>query len=187
MTPAGVAGLTFLDEAAAINAQVKELKCKGVRTVIVTIHRGSSQASYTGSTDPNATLGGAIAPIVTALDDEVDVVISGHSHSFSNALVKNANGHEILVPAGLLFEHSVQTTSTSKIDLKSGDVVTKSAKVVTTYSDVAPGSVRDPEVKALVDSAVALTAPLVNQVVGTFTANITRTQNLRGRVCSSET
>ena len=31
------------------------------------------------------------------LDDEVDVVVSGHSHGFTNALVKNANGKPILV------------------------------------------------------------------------------------------
>jgi 5'-nucleotidase len=179
VTPAGVAGLSFLAEAQAINAQVKELKCKGIRTVIVSIHQGSSQASYTGSTDPNVTLGGAIAPIVSALDDEIDVVISGHSHSFSNALVENANGHEILVTQAFSSSTAYDEIDL-EIDVKTGDVVSKSAKIVTTYSDVAPGNVRDADVKALVDSAVALTAPLVNQVVGSFTASITRTQSSAG-------
>ena len=35
--------------------------------------------------------------ILNDLDDEVDVVITGHTHSFSNALVKNKNGATFLV------------------------------------------------------------------------------------------
>src|SRR5262249_10940432 len=86
VTPAGVAGLAFLDEATAINAQVQALKDSGVRTIIVTIHQGARQApTYTGPTNPAATVGSPISDIVSRLDDEVDVVISGHAHQFTNA------------------------------------------------------------------------------------------------------
>ncbi|MGC4091179.1 MAG: bifunctional metallophosphatase/5'-nucleotidase [Polyangiaceae bacterium] len=180
VTPTGVAGLSFLDEATAINEQVHELKCAGVHSIIVTIHQGAAQSpSYTTPTDPAATLGSPISTIVSALDDEVDLVISGHSHSFSNALVKNQSGHEILVTQAFS-----ASTAYADIDLEierqSGDVIAKSARIVTTYSDQAPGNVRDTDVQAIVDQANAVTAPLVNRAIATFTADITRTQNAAG-------
>src|SRR5688572_13839566 len=52
VTPTGVAGLKFIDEADAINASVKQLKRQGVKTIVVTIHQGIRQTSYDGPTDP---------------------------------------------------------------------------------------------------------------------------------------
>ena len=180
VTPTGVAGLTFGDEVTAINQQVAELKCKGVRTIIVTIHQGAAQSpSYTGSTDPAATVGSPISNIVSQLDDEVDLVISGHSHSFTNALVETALGHPILVTQAFSASTAYDDIDL-EIDRASGDVVAKSARIVTTYSDQAPGDVRDPDVQAIVEAAQSLTAPLVNRVVATFTTDVTRAQSAAG-------
>ncbi len=44
MTPSGIAGLTFLDEADTVNALVPELKEKGIETIVVLIHEGGVQA-----------------------------------------------------------------------------------------------------------------------------------------------
>jgi len=175
VTPTGVAGLTFRDEATAINEQVRELKRKNVHSIIVTIHQGASQTSYTGATDTNATLGTPISTIVSALDDEVDLVVSGHSHTFSNALVNTTSGHPILVVQAFSASTAYDDIDL-EIDTDSGDVVAKSASIVTTYSDVAPGNTRDADVQAIVDQAVARTAPLVNRAVTTISGDITRTQ-----------
>jgi 5'-nucleotidase len=180
VTPAGVAGLTFQDEVTAINDQVSALKCQGVAAIIVTIHQGAPQnPSYATPTDPAATVGAPISTIVSQLDDAVDLVISGHSHSFSNALVKTASGHEILVTQAFS-----ASTAYGEIDLeldrRSGDVVGKTARIVTTYSDVAPGDVRDPDVQSIVEQAAAFTAPLVNRPIASFSADITRTQTSAG-------
>jgi 5'-nucleotidase len=179
VTPAGVAGLSFLDEATAINDSVKALKQRGVRSIIVTIHQGAPQTSYTGATDPSATLGSPIRNIVAALDGEVDLVVSGHSHSFSNALLPNADGTPVLVTQAFS-----ASTAFADIDLEldraTGDVVAKSASIVSTYSDVAPGDVRDPEVQAIVSAAAERVAPLVNQVVAQVAGDATRTQTPAG-------
>jgi 5'-nucleotidase len=180
VTASGVAGLSFLDEVSAINEQVAELKAKDVHTIIVTIHQGSFQSpSYTTPTDPAASVGAPISTIVSQLDDEVDVVISGHSHSFTNALVKTASGHEILVTQAFSASTAYDDIEL-ELERESGDVLTKSARIVTTYSDQAPGNVRDPAVQAIVDQASALTAPLVNRQIGRFTADITTAQNTAG-------
>lgn len=179
VTPAGVAGLKFLDEATAINARVAELKRRGVHTIVVTIHQGAFQQSYTGPTNPAAALGSPIRDIVSALDDEVDVVISGHSHTFSNALVATPSGHQILVTQAFAASTAYADIDLT-IDLEDGDVLTKSASIVTTFSDVAPGNVRDAAVQSIVTEAKALTDPLVNRPIAIFTADITRAQTTAG-------
>jgi 5'-nucleotidase len=76
----GVAGLTFGDEAAAINAQVPRLKRQGADAIVVLIHQGGRTA---GPPDPDGCegLNGDIVPILARLDPLVDVVVSGHTHS----------------------------------------------------------------------------------------------------------
>ncbi len=79
VSPDGIKGLTFADEAATINALVPGLKAAGADAVIVLIHQGGAQDP---DTDPNGCAGftGDIRPILDALDPRVDVVVSGHTH-----------------------------------------------------------------------------------------------------------
>ncbi|MBL8266014.1 bifunctional metallophosphatase/5'-nucleotidase [Steroidobacter sp.] len=180
VTPTGVAGLQFIDEASAINASVKVLKSQGVKTIIVTIHQGTGQSSYTGPTDPEVLPPtGPIADIVKRLDSEVDVVVSGHAHGFTNALVPNQQGKQILVTQAFS-----ASTAYGDIDLsisrKSADVVEKSAAIVTTWGDEGPGLVPDVTVAELVAQADERVGPLVNRIVGTVTTALTRTESSAG-------
>lgn len=180
VTASGVAGVQFLDEAASINQYVSELRSQGVHAIVVTIHKGTSQTSFTGQTDADVqNLSGAVVDVVKQLDDDVDVVISGHTHSFTNALVANNNGKAILVTQAFS-----ASTAYGDIDLaisrKSGDVVEKSAAIVTTWADAGVGLSPDGEVAKLVAAADYEVAPLVNQVVGVASTSLTRTQNSAG-------
>src|SRR4029453_4998532 len=178
VTPSGVAGLQFVDEADAINASVAQLKRQGVRTIVVTIHQGLRQApTYEGPTNPEVQgLTGPIIDIVKRLNDEVDVVVSGHAHGFSNALVANNNGKQIL-----LTQAFSASTAYDDIDLtisrRSGDVVEKSAAIITTWADQGPGLSPDVKVAELVAAADARVAPLVTRVVGVAASAITRAEN----------
>jgi 5'-nucleotidase len=122
---------------------------------------------------------GAALAIVEALDDEVDVVLSGHAHSFTNALVSTAGGKEILVTqawsAGTAYA-DVDLT----IDPVSLDVVEKTAQIITTYADAGAGLTPDAEVAELVAQAEYVVEPVVNQVIGTAQTDITRTANDAG-------
>jgi 5'-nucleotidase len=162
----GVLKVDFLPEAEAINLHVQQLKKQGVQTIVVTIHQGGPQAPYEGPT--RAEVAGpseGIPPIIAELDDAVDVVVSGHAHSFTNALMKNKNGHPILVTqawsAGSAFA-AIELT----IDRKTRDVVTKTARIVPTYSDAGPGLTPAADVAALVQRADERVAPLSAHPVG---------------------
>lgn len=180
VTPSGVAGLAFLDEAESINRYIPELRSEQVRAIIVLIHQGGRQSIYEGETRSAAgPVDGAIAQIVSRLDDEVDVVISGHAHSFTNAPLKNQNGKEIL-----LTQAFSGGTAYADIDLEidpaTHDVVAKSAAVITTYADAGPGLEPDKKVAELVAQAEEKVAPLVNQVIGQAQGDILKAQNSAG-------
>ncbi|WP_298282911.1 bifunctional metallophosphatase/5'-nucleotidase [Novosphingobium sp.] len=80
VTPSGIAGLTFAEEAETINAEVPRLKAQGADAIVVLIHEGGRT---TGAPDPNGCngLAGAILPIMARLAPGVDVVVSGHTHA----------------------------------------------------------------------------------------------------------
>jgi 5'-nucleotidase len=175
----GVAGLKFLDEADAINSYVPTLQAQHVRAIVVLLHQGGWQQHYAGSSRPGAEISGPVMDIVNRLDDEIDVVLSGHTHRFSNALVKNQHGKEILVTQAYAYS-TAYADVTLEIDQKSDDIVSKSAAIVTTYADAGPGLKPDAAAAELVARADARVGPIVHQVIGTAAADISKVPNGAG-------
>jgi 5'-nucleotidase len=79
VTASGVEGLTFTDEANAINTAAATLKAAGADAVVVLIHQG---LDIGGESDPNGCeeAAGGLLPIVAQLDTTVDLIVSGHTH-----------------------------------------------------------------------------------------------------------
>lgn len=166
VTASGVAGLAFLGEAETVNRYVAELKRRGVETIIVLLHNGGAGTTTGGP------ITGDIVPVVEAMDDEVDVVLSAHSHNrywgyIDGKLVTGAHS------AGRAFA-DVELV----LDRKTGDVVSKSAEIVPVASGM--GVVPNARVAKIVSAAAAKVAPVVSRVIGTASGDITRTQNTAG-------
>lgn len=180
VTPTGVAGVEFLDEAEAINRLVPWLKWQGVRAMIVTIHQGARQSSFAGPTptEPQP-LDGAIGDIVNRLDDEIDIVISGHAHGFTNQLVENQNGKTILVTQAFSASTAYADIDIG-LDRRTGDIVEKSSEIITTWADEGAGLNPNTEVEALVAEAAERVQPLVERVVGLAEINISRNETSAG-------
>ena len=179
VTPTAVKGLTFLDEAESINKCIPELKAKHVSAVIVLIHQGGRQEAYNGPTLPEENVDGPITDIVSRLDDGVDVVISGHTHKFSNAFLKNKHGKEVLLTQAYAYGTAYADIDL-EVDRATRKIVRKSASIVTTYADAGPGLTPDPAVSKLVAAAEAKVGPLIHQVIGQAAADITGEQNSSG-------
>ncbi len=80
VSPSGVAGLGFADEAATANALVPGLKAAGASTIVLLIHQGASIAGRFD--DPSCPgLAGDILPIIERLDPAIELVVSGHTHN----------------------------------------------------------------------------------------------------------
>ncbi len=70
VTPAGVKGLTFNDEAETANALVPRLKAQGADTIVLLIHQGGKTPQFTIGNGCNG-LSGDIVPIVNKLDPAI--------------------------------------------------------------------------------------------------------------------
>ena len=168
VTPSGIADLDFLDEVETVNALIPELKNKGIETIVVLIHEGGLPASfnYNGCNG----VSGPIVDIVNGFDDEVDVVISGHTHQPYNCTIDGK-----LVISAFSFGRLV-TKIDLTIDRATGEVTTMAADNRIVTRDVA----KDSLLTALIAKYQAIAAPLENRVIGSITASITRTNNAAG-------
>jgi 5'-nucleotidase len=111
VTPTGVAGLEFRDEADTVNALVPRLRARGIEAIVVLVHQGGFQTSPNVG-DINGCDGNLknadgsdtdIAAIVKRLDSAVDLVISGHTHAAYNCSantvdVKSVGGATLSTP-----------------------------------------------------------------------------------------
>ena len=80
VSPSGVAGLSFADEATTANALVPSLKAAGADTIVLLIHQGASiQGRFDDPSCPG--LAGDILPILQKLDPSIQLVVSGHTHN----------------------------------------------------------------------------------------------------------
>ena len=80
VTPSGVAGLTFGDEADAINRAVPALLAEGADAIVVSIHQGLYTDPGTANGNGCDEVEGPLIDILKRVDPRVDVVISGHTH-----------------------------------------------------------------------------------------------------------
>ena len=126
VTPSGVDGLAFGDEALAINRAVDALSAKGVKTIVVAIHQGL----YTdvGYNDKSCGgVSGALLDILKGVDSRVDLVISGHTHRayVCDFAAIDAERPFLVTSAG--YGGSFLTDIRLAIDPKSGDVIARAA------------------------------------------------------------
>ena len=172
VSPSGVVGLEFTDEAAAVNALIPKLRARGVRAVVVLIHQGGTQPITQAADTINSCIGDLsgtpIASIVNRLDDEVDLVISGHTHQAYNCLVRNKVGRAIPVTSANSIGR-VLTDIDIAVNPKTGDI----SNVIALNKLVdrsATGVVANAEIAAIVGKYRALAMPIANRVIGEITA-----------------
>jgi len=168
VAPKGVEGLTFAPEARTANAAAADLRRRGVRAIVVLIHEGGVQQGD----DPDAcrSLSGAIVPIVQHMSDDIDVVISGHTHRAYNCTIGTK-----LVTSAESFGRLI-TDVDLRIDRRTGRVVSKSAHNVVVTRDV----VEDAGETALLDRYRPLAAKVGNRSVGSLASIIRRAPNEAG-------
>ena len=165
VSPAGVAGLEFRDEADTVNALIPELKARGVEAIVVLIHEGGFP---TGDYNECPGISGPIVDIVKKFDRAVDVVVTGHTH---RAYVCEIDGR--LVTSGDKYGTLV-TAIDLKLDPVTRDVI--SAKADNTIVRTATLA-KDPQQTALLESYDRLAAPIANRPAGSVTATLSRVPN----------
>lgn len=200
VTPTGVAGLRFTDEAATVNALVPKLRAQGVESIVVLVHQGGFQGA--GNSDINGCVGNLagsdIAKVVAGLDNAVDLVISGHTHAAYNCSANTVDNGSTPRPTGLPNKTGrlVPVTSASAfgrvltevdlaIDTTTRDVVgvTANNRLVDRTQAAATAQVAaNPEVKALVAAYKTAVSPLASAVIASITAPMSNSANTAGEM-----
>jgi 5'-nucleotidase len=190
VTPTGVAGLTFQDEADAANRAVRQLQQKGVKTSVLVIHEGGFQTSPAALNGCTGNLAGsAIADIASRLDPAIKVIVSAHTHAEYRCTITTPDGVTRLITSASSFGR-ILTDLTLTIDDQTGELVQASADnviVENALNTPGPGVTRipdpsreDPQVQAVVEQYVAAAAPLANRVIGRIQGDLTRTPSPLG-------
>jgi 5'-nucleotidase len=176
---ANVADVTFLDEADSINQQVSALQQQGIHAFVILLHEGGNQDPYEGPTRTGTNVTGRVTEIVHRLDGDVDVVLSGHTHKFTNAYLANNGGNPVLVTQAYSYSMAYAEIDIV-LDPATGDIVQKTARIIPAYADVPPGTTPDPESAVLLNRSEMLVGPSINRVVGVAAGDITRDQDAAG-------
>ena len=163
VTPSGIAGLTFGDEADAVNAAVPKLRQAGADAIVVLIHQGGAQAP--GS--PPGECRGLTGPLVDIAQRfrGVDVIVSGHTHQ---TYVCSDLGGALTTSAGAFGRFL--TRIELDLDPVKHRLLSRKATQVAVTHDIAP----DARAKAIVDRAVADAAPLAGKRVGRLAVGLSR-------------
>jgi len=215
VTPTGVAGLTFNDEADTVNALIPRLRAQGVESIVVLVHQGGFQGANPAApsvltSDINGCTGNLvssdIANIVSRLDDAVDVVISGHTHSAFNCSANTVDTSKVTVgsttilqsvphPTGLpnkvgrlipvtqaAYYGRLLTDISLTIDPSTRNVTAVAANnllVDRTDASVTPNVA----IANIVSAYSGLVAPIANTVLGAITRAMPNTSNA---ACNSD-
>lgn len=188
VTPAGVAGLRFADEAATANALVPALKAQGVAAIVVLLHQGGEVPGAAYNEQRCEGLRGDIVPILRKLDPAIDVVVSGHTHRAylcDHARIDPSRPF-LLTSAGQY--GTLLTDIDLDIDPVARKVVARHARQVIVQSEaftqssgrrvepteLVPRFARDPSVERIVARYAAAAAPLAERIVGRLATSVTR-------------
>jgi 5'-nucleotidase len=169
VTPEGIRDFDFLDEADTANALVDRLERRGVENIVVLLHEGGQQATGGGFNSCTG-ISGPIVDIVNRLDDQIDAVISGHTHQAYNCVIDGipvtsaASFGRLVTDMDLTIDRRTKLITSIAVDNR---IVTRTVPA-------------DTGIQALLERYRAISAPLAGRIIGQITADITRTPNAAG-------
>lgn len=165
VTPSGVKGLTFADEAATANALVPKLKAQGADAIVLLIHQGGRTPQF-GVSNGCDQFTGEITPILAKLDPAITTVVSGHTHwAYICRDIPGVSPGRMLTSAG---KYGYFVT-----DLRLGFDPATHRLVSQDARNIVVGNGEhgeDTAEKALVERYATAVAPIASRIIGSLTA-----------------
>ncbi|QIL01966.1 bifunctional metallophosphatase/5'-nucleotidase [Sphingomonas sinipercae] len=160
VTPSGVRGVSFRDEADTANALVPILKAQGAAAIVLLVHQGGK---LPGSFIEHGCEGltGDILPILDRLDPAIRTIVSGHTHNAYACELDRGGARRLLTSAGKngYLVSDIRLTFAPRTH----QLIAQSARNVPVA-----GTATEGPVKQLVDRYAAAIKPVADQVVGTL-------------------
>ena len=165
----GIQGIEFRDEVATANRAARELRRQGVQTIIVLLHEGGYQ---TGTYRDCVGISGPIVDIAENLHPEIDLVVTGHTHQPYVCNIPDPAGDNRLVTSAASFGRVVTETNLV-INKRTGEV---NRDRTTATNHLVTRTTADRVQTDIINRWNAAAAPIANEVVGTITADIVRSE-----------
>jgi 5'-nucleotidase len=175
VSPLGIQGYTFLDEAETANALVPLLKRRGAETIVVLLHEGATPTG--GLYNDCVGVGGPVIAINAALDPEIDALITGHTHQPYNCVLPDPAGQPRRVTSAFSFGRVVSEINLV-IDKRSGEVLRD--QVTATNHLVAQTVPKDPAQTAILEKWGPIANEIGRQPLGEITGDILRGKTATG-------
>lgn len=177
VSPGGIAGVDFLDEAETLNRYAAELQAQGVQAIVGLVHEGGYDGGTYAKTiteeDVNAGCGsltGEIVDINAATTSAVDVLLTGHTHNGFACLLPDPAG-QLRAVNGPGDWGRVLSQTTFAVNRKTGDVVRDTLAVHNHV--VSTAGPTNAQVAAIVEKWVAKASVVGQQVIGQAAEAIT--------------
>jgi len=99
VVPGAVDNLVFEDQAEVAQRYVQVLKSQGINAIVIIVHDGTRDEYYAGDTQASSGIDveSKFGKFLAKLPASVDLVVTGHSHRFTNAFFTRNDGSQLLV------------------------------------------------------------------------------------------
>jgi 5'-nucleotidase len=202
VTASGIEGLEFTDEVETANSLVPQLEAQGVKAIVVLIHQGgvpARTATYPGGPHTNPATGlenkfdsacptgtttglnipaSPIVPIAQQLSPQIDMIVSGHTHTPYVCSIPDPAGQPRLVTSASSFGRLITETNLT-FDRRTQDIVRASvagSNVIVTRD----AALKDAAETKIIADYKTLIAPIASKVLGTISGDITTASNAGG-------
>ena len=172
-----VRGLVFHSEPEAANKAARTLREQGVRTIVVLIHDGGQQGGIAPIPpgqrfDINGCerMSPEFVSLVSQMSDDIDVVVSGHTHTAYNCMVRGKLVTSAASAGRMITDIDLQVRRAD------GRVVAKTAHNLVVTRDVP----KDTAQTNLLTRYRSIADKIGGRVVGSITASLTRSETPAG-------
>jgi len=160
-----VSDLRFIDPAPVVSARAKALRAQGANVIVVTGHAG-------GFCNAQGKCDGEIFDMVNRLTEPVDVVVSGHSHSYLNTRLRGVPIVQARSSGAAIDVVDIAVGDTS--ERQAGDIAGSRVLYSNVIEVVADSIKPDPQAARIAAAALDAVAPLMARPVGTILADMKR-------------
>ncbi len=172
VSPDGIAEIKVTDVVEAVNTEADALEADGVDLVVLLVHEGAptTDCAAIGALGADTDFG----EIVKSVDSSVDAIVSGHTHLAYDCRLGSDEAPATLRPVVSAGQYGFNLNRLTFTVDAGGLVppVVESSEIINVARTTDPFA-EDPEVKAIVDDAVAVSTELgaepLGQIAGPFT------------------
>ncbi|MES3033433.1 MAG: 5'-nucleotidase C-terminal domain-containing protein [Gemmatimonadota bacterium] len=160
-----VSDVRFLETAPVVSARAKALRAAGANVIVVTGHVG-------GFCNAQGVCNGEIFDMVNRLTEPVDVVVSGHSHSFVNTRLRGVPIVQARSSGAAIDVVDIAVGDTSA--RQPGDIAGSRVLRSDVVDVLADSIVPDAQAERIARAATDAVAPIIARPVGRITTDLRR-------------